>query len=61
MLRTDEGMAEMLDVSGENLARMKEEAQLAEPETLMRYIRVFSELLGQLAMQPRSGCWWRLP
>ena len=48
MLRTDEGMAEMLDVSGENLVRMKEEAQLAEPETLMRYIRVFSELSGQL-------------
>ena len=48
MLRTDEGMAEMLDVSGENLTRMKEEAQLADPETLMRYIRVFSELSGQL-------------
>ena len=41
-------MADMLDVSGEHLARMKEEAGLTDMDTLMRYIRVFSELSGQL-------------
>lgn len=48
MLKSDQGMEEMLDVSGENLSRMKEEAGLSDMDTLMRYIRVFSELSGQL-------------
>ena len=48
MLSTDDHMAEMLDVSAENLVRMQEEAAMTDPETLMRYIRVFSELSGQL-------------
>ena len=48
MLSTDDHMAEMLDVSAENLIRMQEEAAMTDPETLMRYIRVFSELSGQL-------------
>lgn len=48
MLKSDPGMADMLDVSGEHLARMKEEAELTDMDTLMRYIRVFSELSGQL-------------
>lgn len=48
MLKSDQGMEEMLDVSGENLARMKEEIRLTDADTLMRYIRVFSELSGQI-------------
>ncbi|MFG6333437.1 MAG: DNA polymerase III subunit gamma/tau [Lachnospiraceae bacterium] len=48
LLKSDQGMEEMLDVSGEHLARMKEEAALTDMDTLMRYIRVFSELSGQL-------------
>ena len=38
----------MLDVSTENLKRLKEEAQMIDNSTLIRYIRIFSELTGQL-------------
>ena len=38
----------MLDMSEENLAVLKEEAAGVDTETLMRYIRIFSELSGQL-------------
>lgn len=39
---------DILDVSTENLARLKEEALQIEDDTLMRYIRIFSELGGQI-------------
>lgn len=48
MLKSDQGMEDMLDVSSEHLAQMKEETKLADVEALMRYIRVFSELSGQI-------------
>ena len=38
----------MLDVSTENLAQLKEESGMVESGTLMRYIRIFSELSGQI-------------
>ena len=38
----------MLDVSTENLAQLKEEAQMIESGVLLRYIRIFSELTNQL-------------
>ena len=37
-------MEDVLDVSSENLARLKEEAQMIEDDALIRYIRVFSDL-----------------
>ena len=37
-----------LDMSAEHLAALKEEAQMVEPETLIRYIRIFSELSSQI-------------
>ena len=42
------GIEEVLDVSSENLKRLTEEAELLEQETIMRYIRIFSELLNDL-------------
>lgn len=48
MLKSDPEMEEALDVSSEQMAQMKEELRLADADTLMRYIRVFSELSGQL-------------
>ena len=39
---------DVLDVSTETLRSMEEESRMADPETLMRYIRVFSELAGQI-------------
>ena len=41
-------MEDILDVSTENLAQLKEEAQMLDNDTLIRYIRVFSELTNQL-------------
>lgn len=41
-------MEEILDVSSENLQLLKEEAAIVEPEVLMRYIRIFSELSNQV-------------
>ena len=41
-------MEDILDVSTENLAQLKEEAQMIENDTLIRYIRTFSELTNQL-------------
>lgn len=43
-----QGMEEVLDMSSENLLRLKEEAAMIDSDTLMHYIRVFSELSGQL-------------
>ncbi|MCD8249004.1 MAG: DNA polymerase III subunit gamma/tau [Lachnospiraceae bacterium] len=48
MLQSGDGMEELVDVSSENLVRMREEASLCDSETLMRYIRVLSDLSGQL-------------
>lgn len=48
MLKSDSGMEDVLDVSSENLVQMKEDIALVDAETLMRYIRVCSELSGQL-------------
>ena len=41
-------MEDVLDMSAEHLAALKEEAQMVEPETLIRYIRIFSELSSQI-------------
>ncbi len=37
-------MEDVLDVSAENLEQLKEEAAMVRDDTLMRYIRIFSEL-----------------
>lgn len=43
-----DAMEEILDVSSENLALLKEESEMIEAEVLMRYIRIFSELSNQV-------------
>ena len=48
LVKTADGMEDVIDVSTENLARLKEEAQMAENDTIMRYIRVLSELSGRI-------------
>lgn len=55
LISTSDNMEDVLDVSSENLLRLKEEAALVEQDRLMRYIRVFSELSGQIkyAVQKR--------
>ena len=41
-------LEDFLEVSTENLAQLKEEAKMIDGESLMRYIRVFSESSGQI-------------
>ncbi len=48
LLQNSDGMEDVLDISSDNLAVLKEEAVLVEPEVLMRYIRIFSELSNQI-------------
>ncbi|MGN0251645.1 MAG: DNA polymerase III subunit gamma/tau [Oliverpabstia sp.] len=48
LVQTSENAEEVLDVSSENLQVLKEESKMVNTDTLMRYIRVFSELSNQL-------------
>ena len=48
LLKTADGIEDIIDVSTENLERLKEEARMAEYDVIMRYIRVLSELSGQV-------------
>lgn len=48
LVKTSEDAEEVLDVSSENLKVLKEESQMVDTDTLMRYIRVLSELSNQL-------------
>ncbi len=47
-VQSSDNMEDVLDVSSENLKQLEEEAKLIETDTLLRYIRIFSELSGQL-------------
>lgn len=48
LLKTSDNIEDVLDVSTENMAQLKEEAQMIDTDMLFRYIRIFSELSGQL-------------
>ncbi len=48
LLKTAEDAEELLDMSEDNLKLLREDAGLADENTLMRYIRVFSELSSQI-------------
>ena len=41
LAKSSDNMEDVLDVSTENLAQLKEEAQMIENDALMRYIRIF--------------------
>ena len=47
-LQSTEDIEDILDVSKEARKALQEEANMIEPEVLMRYIRVFSELSSQI-------------
>lgn len=48
LLQSSDDMEDVLDISSENLAALKEECRMTDSEELMRYIRVFSELSSQV-------------
>ena len=48
LLKTEGESAQALDVSAENLRLLQEECEMVDTSTLMRFIRVLSELSGQI-------------
>lgn len=48
LLKTAEDAEQILEMSEDNLKQLREEAQLIDGDTLMRFIRIFSELSNQL-------------
>lgn len=48
LVKNADGIEDVIDVSTENLSRLKEEAHMVENDVIMRYIRVLSELSGQV-------------
>ena len=48
LLQSSDDMEDVLDMSREHLAALKEEADMIKSEVLMRYIRIFSELGNQI-------------
>lgn len=48
LVHSSDDMEDVLDISSENLALLKEEAKMVDIDILMRYIRIFSELGSQI-------------
>lgn len=48
LLKASNEMSDALDLSAENMERLLEETEQINENTLIRYIRIFSELSGQM-------------
>ncbi len=48
LVQTSDGLEDVVDMSTDNLARLKEEAKLAKREQIIRYIHIFSDLSNQI-------------
>ena len=48
LVRTADDLEDVIDMSSDNLARLKEEAKELDDDRILRYIRIFSELSGQI-------------
>ena len=48
LVKSSDNLEDVIDMSSENLARLKEEANMVEQDQIIRYIRIFSELSGQI-------------
>ncbi len=48
LIKSGDGNEDVVDLSSENMARIREEAALIETEVAMRYIRILSDLSNQL-------------
>lgn len=54
LLQSSDDIEDIIDVSSDNLMRLKEESGMLETDSLMRYIRIFSELSGQIKYAPQK-------
>ena len=48
LVQSSDNLEDVIDMSSENLKRLKEEAQLIEMDRIVRFIHIFSELAGQI-------------
>lgn len=48
LLQASDNLEDVIDMSTDNLKRLKEEAGLLDMDRIVRYIRIFSELSGQI-------------
>ena len=48
LVKSSDDIEDVIDVSSDNLVRLREEADMIETDAIMRYIRIFSELSGQI-------------
>jgi DNA polymerase-3 subunit gamma/tau len=48
LIQSSDDIEDVIDVSSDNLARLKEESQMLEASSIIRYIRIFSDLSGQM-------------
>lgn len=48
LVQVNDNLEDVIDMSTENLKRLKEEAQMADMSGIVRFIRIFSELSGQI-------------
>lgn len=48
LVKSSDDIEDVIDVSSDNLVRLKEEAGMTQTDAIMRYIRIFSELSGQV-------------
>ena len=48
LVQVADNLEDVIDMSAENLNRLKEEAGMVDMDRIVRYIRIFSELSGQI-------------
>ncbi|MCM1185549.1 MAG: DNA polymerase III subunit gamma/tau [Lachnoclostridium sp.] len=48
LVQSSDNLEDVIDMSSDNLVHLKEEAAMVETERVIRYIRIFSELSGQI-------------
>ncbi|MBO6015558.1 MAG: DNA polymerase III subunit gamma/tau, partial [Lachnospiraceae bacterium] len=48
LVQASDNLEDVIDMSTDNLARLKEEAKMIDADRIVRYIRIFSELSGQI-------------
>ncbi len=48
LVQASDNLEDVIDMSTENLKRLKEEAEMADMDRIVRFIRIFSDLSGQI-------------
>lgn len=54
LVQSSDNLEDVIDMSTDNLQRLKEEAGMADMDRIIRYIRIFSELSGQLRVSAQK-------